>query len=146
MSPPEPKLDYFNSLNHPEAPPAPVNEQPEPENPITPRVPVELGVQLENVINSQAFRYPNPTTTPRPGTFRARVFVPPGLPSAFSRAPPQPQQQNALPFFTAPDGSLVPGISEIDHIVATNRLQQEQARRDQQDSYQAQVQFANYYL
>jgi hypothetical protein len=138
VSPPQPKLQLFNAYTHPEAPPAPVMEQPEPENPITPRVPTELGVQLENVINSQRFRYPDPTTTPRPGTFRARVYVPPGLPSAFSRAPPQPQN-NVVPFFTGPDGSLIPGISEIDHIVATNRLQQDQDRRAQQDAYQAQV-------
>ncbi|XP_059477298.1 uncharacterized protein LOC132197778 isoform X2 [Neocloeon triangulifer] len=138
FSPLEPKLRLFNAYASPESAPAPVTEHPEPENPITPRLPNQLGVQLENVINSQRFRYPDPTTTPRPGTFRARVFVPPGLPSAFSRAAPEPQN-NAVPYFTAPDGTLIPGISEIDQIVATNRLQQEQSRRAQQDSYQAQV-------
>ncbi|CAB3371720.1 Hypothetical predicted protein [Cloeon dipterum] len=138
LSAPEPRLHYFNSLASPEAAPAPVSEQPEPENPVTPRLPTELGVQLENVINSLRYRYPDPTTTPRPGSFRASVYVPPGLPSAFSRQPPQPQGSD-VPLFTAPDGTLIPGISDIDRAVASNRLQQEQARRDQNDAIQAEV-------
>ncbi|KAF4531579.1 hypothetical protein B566_EDAN016088 [Ephemera danica] len=134
--PSEPRLEFYNPLT-PGVPP-PVMEDSEPENrllqqPPGPKVP---GLQIENVVQALRYRYPDPTTTPRPFSAAALYgTIHPDAPTAYAqRRPdpiPTPPPTRVQQVLVSPDGTLITG-NQIDLTEYQSPQQQAQAQAIQQ--------------